>query len=160
VETLYDNLKSRLLNRITRTGQVQLAPFPHIQGDRFLAGNRRLAYLIRGAFQLHESQLSRAPDWIYTERWDIEAKADVSEKISLDQMLTMLQRLLTDRFRLQTYKETRQVAVYELVVSTSGHRYVARLPESYCSISSTWNVTSGNATGETASPARKVRASS
>jgi uncharacterized protein (TIGR03435 family) len=99
-----------------------LGPIPRVQGDRFLAGNTSLAYLIKGAFQLHDSQLIGAPDWIYSERWDIEARADVSEKISRDQMLTMLQRLLIDRFRLRMHREMRQVAVYELVMGSSGHK--------------------------------------
>src|SRR5262245_45871998 len=78
-------------------------PIPHVQGDRFLAGNTSLRYLIKGAYQLHDDRLVGGPDWINSERWDIEAKAAAPGRISREQMLALLQQLLADRFQLSMH---------------------------------------------------------
>jgi uncharacterized protein (TIGR03435 family) len=60
------------------------------------------------------------PDWINTELWDVEAKADHS--YNLDDLHTMFQNLLADDFKLKFHKETREGKVYALEVDKSGSK--------------------------------------
>jgi len=101
---------------------------PHVEGNRFVAGNVSLGYLIRGAYQLHDYQLTGGPGWIYSDRFDIEAKAEGESRITREQMHTMLQRLIVDRFQLKTRRETKQLPVYELIVTSNGHKLREGIP--------------------------------
>jgi uncharacterized protein (TIGR03435 family) len=86
--------------------------------------------LIDYAFGIHYSeQLSGAPAWISSERFNVDATFDVSvgaalQKMSKDDRAVarqqMLQALLADRFKLTFHRETRQLSVYTLVVAKSG----------------------------------------
>lgn len=59
-----------------------------------------------------------APDWVDTQRYTIDARADGDPP--REQMVLMLQSLLADRFKLAAHWETRQVPVYALVIAKSG----------------------------------------
>jgi uncharacterized protein (TIGR03435 family) len=58
------------------------------------------------------------PDWLTTERFDIQANfpADTPPQ----QVRQMTQALLAERFKLTLHRETRQMAVYALVVAKNG----------------------------------------
>jgi uncharacterized protein (TIGR03435 family) len=58
------------------------------------------------------------PDWLTTQRFDIQAKLPVDT--SPDQGRAMTQALLTERFKLALHKETMQLPMYALVVAKSG----------------------------------------
>lgn len=58
-----------------------------------------------------------------SENYQIEAKADGNA--SSDQLLTMLQSLLEDRFQLKTHRQTKELPVYLLLPAKNG----LRLPE-------------------------------
>lgn len=55
------------------------------------------------------------PDWIHSERFAIDAKADGQPSIQMMQG-PMMQTILEDRFKLKIHRETRQGAVYELAL--------------------------------------------
>ncbi len=59
-----------------------------------------------------------APDWLATERFDIQATfpADTTP----DQVRPMAQRLLAERFQLKLHPESRECSIYALVVARSG----------------------------------------
>ena len=59
----------------------------------------------------------RAPSWLGSERWDMVAKGP--EQANQQQLRTMLQNLLIDRFKLVARREMRNVPVYALVLSRS-----------------------------------------
>ncbi len=79
---------------------------------------------------LQSSQrLSGGPEWIDSEKYDIEAKAEpnaipvgLSGKSRSDRLMLMLQALLADRFKLAVHRETKQMAVYALVAARNGPR--------------------------------------
>jgi uncharacterized protein (TIGR03435 family) len=60
------------------------------------------------------------PGWIGTEKYDIEAKVDVSQVNVHVDYGPMLQALLADRFRLRAHRETKELPVYSLVVAKNG----------------------------------------
>src|SRR5262249_17496764 len=77
-----------------------------------------LVDLITSAYHLRYDQLSGAPGWAFSEHYDVVATAD--QAITIDQMRTMLQDLLAERFHLQVHRETKEVPMYALVVGKKG----------------------------------------
>ena len=74
---------------------------------------------IIGAYSIGPHQVIGGPDWVYTDRWDILAKAD--QPIDDDDILNqMLQALLADRFQLTLHRETRILPAYVLEVDKHG----------------------------------------
>jgi bla regulator protein BlaR1 len=61
------------------------------------------------------------PSWIYSERYDIDAKAEGNVHAWITQG-PMLQVLLEDRIKLKIRRETREVPVYALTVTKSGSK--------------------------------------
>jgi uncharacterized protein (TIGR03435 family) len=96
------------------SGTSLVRPLP---GGRFSVINFSLAGLIKRAYRLQDNQLVGGPDWIRSEGYDIEAKAESAA--SAEQMLLMLRTLLTERFRLALRTERRELPVYALVLVKS-----------------------------------------
>lgn len=94
---------------------VMISPRP---GGKFVARNSSLESLIAFAYQINNFQFSGAPDWLHSERYDIEAKA--SEDLTSASMRPMLQALLEDRLHLKFHRETKEEAVYALLVGKHG----------------------------------------
>jgi uncharacterized protein (TIGR03435 family) len=85
--------------------------------------------IISVAYGVESFRISGGPDWVPSERFDIEAKmdaatADALEKLSRDQRVLaqqqMLQALLGDRFRLTVHRETKELTTYTLVIAKGG----------------------------------------
>lgn len=85
--------------------------------------------LIMSAYGVNPRQISGEPEWLTSERYDIEAKmdpatADELSKLSEDQRKAarerMLQVLLTERFKLKVHQETKELPIYALVVAKNG----------------------------------------
>lgn len=83
--------------------------------------NVSLRDLIRMAYRVKEFQVS-GPEWIHN-RFNIEAK--FPDGATRDQVPEMLQSLLRDRFKLQLHHETKEQAVYALVVGKNGAKLQA-----------------------------------
>jgi uncharacterized protein (TIGR03435 family) len=92
----------------------------HLPGERGYHGvNTTLFDYLRVAFQVRPEQLS-APDWIGTEYFDLEGKAD--RTCTADELHTMLQNLLIERFHIRLHRATKEVSGYRLVVEPGGHK--------------------------------------
>jgi len=87
---------------------------------RFMAEGFSLKMLAARAYSLPEVRVVGGPNWVESERYDIEAKAEGA--IPAGQMPLMLQSLLEDRFHLKAHKESREMPVYELHVARSGSK--------------------------------------
>jgi uncharacterized protein (TIGR03435 family) len=79
-----------------------------------VAANIPLRLLIRTAFQLQDDQIVVGPDWLATDRFDIEARGPESPGPPNAQLLAMLRSLLADRFKLITHSEKRELPVFSL----------------------------------------------
>jgi bla regulator protein BlaR1 len=95
----------------------------------FSATSATLRMLIRAAYGVNDSQIFGAPNWLNSEKYDIEARmdsavADGLRKTSEDQRNVenrrMLQALLADRFKLALHRETKQLGAYVLVIAKNG----------------------------------------
>jgi uncharacterized protein (TIGR03435 family) len=88
------------------------------RGGRLTLTNIPVQILITMAYRIKDFQLSGAPPWVMSERYDIEAKADGDP--SFDAMLPMLQTLLEDRLKFKFHHESKEMSVYALLVAKAG----------------------------------------
>ena len=98
---------------------------------RVMATNVPLNDLVRTAFLLQPQEMvmgERAPTWITTDRWDIEAKA--AGEPSPQQMRAMLRNLLIDRFKLVTRRDVRTMSAYALVLARNDRQLGPQLRRS------------------------------
>lgn len=103
----------------------------------FFATSYTLQKLIRVAYGVEDDQISGGPNWLNSLRYDVEARTDSSavnelrklgpnqRKVVVD---SMLQALLTDRFRLILHRETKEVPVLALVIAESGLKLQRAIP--------------------------------
>jgi uncharacterized protein (TIGR03435 family) len=94
---------------------------------RFTATNSSLQRLIGFAYDVRNYQMSKGPNWVDSDKFTIEARADSSIQIppglaGFVPMRLMLQSLLAERFHLAAHKEMRQEQVYELVLDKEGSK--------------------------------------
>ena len=79
--------------------------------------------LMRQAFgQLQDFQLVGGPDWINSDRFDIEAKLEGGGPMSPQVIQSVLRQILEERFALKVHRETRELPIYALVVARSDGR--------------------------------------
>ncbi len=93
--------------------------------------NVTLKRCIRYAYTIAEDQILGGPKWIDDLRYDILAKAD--HPADEPELLTMLQPLLADRFKLKLHHETRVVSGYILTVAKGGIKATVADPNRHSS---------------------------
>src|SRR5215472_10771973 len=91
-----------------------------LPGGRYVGTNATVRKLIRLALGVEDEQILAAPGWIDGERYDIHAKTGSTAKLEPAEFQRDLLALLQDRFQLLFHRETRERAVYWLVVPKSG----------------------------------------
>jgi uncharacterized protein (TIGR03435 family) len=91
---------------------------PTAGGNGYSALNFPVRQMIALMYWIPLHQVTGGPDWIDTAPYDIEAKAD--HPYSLDDLHTMFQNLLADRFHLKFHIEQREGPVYALTIDKSG----------------------------------------
>jgi uncharacterized protein (TIGR03435 family) len=79
--------------------------------------------LIREAYGLKVYPLSRGPDALWTDPYDVIAK--VSPDASKEQRMLMLQELLAERFKLVVHRETKELPIYTLEAGKDGPNFRA-----------------------------------
>jgi uncharacterized protein (TIGR03435 family) len=102
-------------------------------GGYFFATNVSLKSLILQAYGLQDFQVSGGPDWIDSDRFDIEARAEAGAVIQDEPpdsgrpstFALMLQSLLEERSQLKLRRETRDLPAYLLVVGRDGSKLKA-----------------------------------
>ena len=91
----------------------------------FTATNADLTNLLMNAFDIKPDLIFGLPPWARSNRWNLQAKIvdpDLTtlKKLTNDQRRSMLAQVLADRFHLKTHTETKQLPVYNLVVTPHG----------------------------------------
>jgi uncharacterized protein (TIGR03435 family) len=93
-------------------------------GGRLTATNVTLRMLTGYAYKVRNFELSGGLGWIESDRYDIAAKAEDGNSAE-DQLQSMTQRLLEERFELVVHRETKEMPVYVLLPGKNG----PKLPE-------------------------------
>jgi uncharacterized protein (TIGR03435 family) len=97
-----------------------------VNGRSYQTKNTSLADLIQVAYGLHQKQIVDAPAWVAEEKFDLVAVPDGEGQPSLRQWLTMVQKLLADRFGLTFHHAMRDLSVYVLSIAKDGPRNLVK----------------------------------
>jgi uncharacterized protein (TIGR03435 family) len=89
-------------------------------GGRLTAVNLSVRKMLRNAFDVEDYQISGAPRWIDSTKYDIEAKMPAGVGITRDDIPALLASLLEKRFRLRYHRETTELTEYALEIGRDG----------------------------------------
>jgi uncharacterized protein (TIGR03435 family) len=99
-------------------------------GGRFQAQNNTLQELVSYAYGVDMSraglQITGGPPWLDRDRFDVDAVAPGGSTTPA-QAREMVRALLSERFKLQAHRETREVATYDLMLDRDDRRLGSRL---------------------------------
>lgn len=87
-----------------------------IRGTEVTAVYTTVSDLIVFAYGVHVGQISGAPAWVESDKFDITGKPEGGGQPNPNQFKTMLQKLLADRFQLTLHRDKKQLTVYALTV--------------------------------------------
>jgi bla regulator protein BlaR1 len=97
--------------------------------EGFSASGVTVKGLLVTAYKLEDNQISGAPDWMNSAKFDIEATIDEAtandlKKLEPEQRVLvaqrMLQTFLAERFKLKVHGESKELPIYNLVVAPGG----------------------------------------
>ena len=91
---------------------------PLAGGQTYIAANVPVRLMIELMYKVTDSQISGGPAWLNTDRFDIEARAEHPSNV--DELHTMFQTLLAERFGLRFHTEMRELPLFALVVDKGG----------------------------------------
>lgn len=96
-----------------KTGDYTVA----VNGRRFFTYETSVKDLIDYAYMLHASQIVGGPEWMESEKFDVEAKADGEGRLKQPESRAMVQQLLAERFHFAFHRDHRELAIYEIVAT-------------------------------------------
>ncbi len=104
----------------------------------FTARGATARFLLSFAYHVREFQIIGGPGWINSEKYDIDAKGEVSggdespktpPSQNMGQVRLRLQSLLADRFKLRVSHTTNELPVYALIVAKNGPKIREAKPD-------------------------------
>ena len=107
---------------------------PDYKGGRFItmqsthvfaAKNYTVKALVVAAYNLNPRAVSGGPAWFDSDRYDIVAKAPNEVRPNLDEQMSMLRKLLAERFGLSIHREQKELSIYALTVAKNGPKLKA-----------------------------------
>lgn len=102
--------------------------------DRCEMTNVTLGIMLQNAYGLRPSQVTGLPSWANSDHFDVQCKVvdadkELLKKLTPEQRRPMYQAILKDRFGLQAHLETKNMAVFDLVVGKDGVKMEALAPQ-------------------------------
>lgn len=96
---------------------------PMAGGVGYTAENIPVKLMISLMYKVPMRQIVGAPEWLTTERYDVQAKAD--GKYGIDELQAMYRNLLAERFGLKFHLERKEGPVYALLTEPGGVKMTA-----------------------------------
>lgn len=122
----FDVATIRLSKQADRNGGIKALP----GGNGYTAQNIPVKLMISLMYRVPMRQIIGGPDWLNSDRYNVEAKTDGS--YSIDDLHTMYQNLLADRFNFKFHIEKKEGNVYALLLDTPGSKMkVNQSPQDY-----------------------------
>lgn len=91
--------------------------------NHFTMRNAPLGFLIQFAYNIDsQDHISATPGWMDSQEYDVFAKVEGEQELTLEQMRPMLRRLLEERFHFAAHHETKMVSGFALIVVKGGAR--------------------------------------
>ena len=87
---------------------------------RFYVKNYSLKSLVMAAYNLTPRAVSGGPAWAVSDRYDILAGTPGELQPNLDEQMSMLRKLLADRFKLTFHREPKEFSIYALTIAKNG----------------------------------------
>jgi len=91
-----------------------------VMGRRYVTHGTSLAQLMQVAYGVNEKQIVGAPAWAFEERFDLVGEPDAEGEPNAKQWLTMMQKLIAERFALTLHHEQREISSYVLATGKDG----------------------------------------
>jgi len=92
-------------------------------GGELNVKNYLLIQYIAFAYRMNDGQMkafqAMAPQWVMTDRFNIQARTE-NHEVTKDQLRLMMRSLLAERFKMAVHEEERQEAVFGLVLVKPG----------------------------------------
>jgi uncharacterized protein (TIGR03435 family) len=88
--------------------------------NRFYAKGFTLQALVAAAYSLTPRAISGGAAWTDADRYDILASTPGDVQPNLDEQMSMLRKLLADRFQLTFHREPKELPVYALTLAKGG----------------------------------------
>jgi uncharacterized protein (TIGR03435 family) len=111
---------------IRLAGTDQEGTFIRMQGPhRFYAKNYTLKSLVGAAYNLTPRGISGGPAWIVSEHFDIVAKTPGDVQPDIGEQMSMLRKLLAERFQLKFHREQKEFSIFALTVAKNGSKLEA-----------------------------------
>jgi uncharacterized protein (TIGR03435 family) len=92
----------------------------------FICQNCSLYWVLADAYKIHSYDFS-GPDWLQSARFDFSAR--IPAGTAKEDFQKMIANLLTERFKMATHRETRQIEVYEMSVAKNGPKFKESTPK-------------------------------
>src|SRR5262245_47159445 len=92
-----------------------------INHDRMNIDAAELRQIVGLAYGIQRIRVLGGPNWADSDQFDIVAKAE-SADATRDEIRSMLQALLAERFKLVVHRETKEVPAYSLVLAKGGSK--------------------------------------
>ena len=91
-------------------------------GHNFTTRNSSLTDLIAFAYNVQPKQIIGAPDWMDKDRFDIAAISDTEGMPNGNQLKSMVQKLLADRWKLTIHHDKKEMSAFVLTVGKNGQK--------------------------------------
>lgn len=91
-----------------------------VRGQNLVTINTTLNDLITMAYDIHVKQITGAPAWFESDKYDLEIKPDKPGQPSVAQMKIIIQKLLADRFQLKFHRDKKELSVYAITAMKGG----------------------------------------
>jgi uncharacterized protein (TIGR03435 family) len=92
----------------------------NLRGRQVVFQNTTVEQFLLLGYGLQKSQLAGEPDWVKTERWNVDGLANVDGKPNWKQTQGMMRKLLAERFGLKLHPEQREMPVFALTIAKGG----------------------------------------
>jgi uncharacterized protein (TIGR03435 family) len=112
----FDVATIRPSKQADRNGGIKALP----GGNGYSAQNIPIKLMISLMYRVPMRQITGGPDWLDSDRYNVEARADRS--YSIDDLHIMFQNLLADRLNLKFHIDTKEGPVYALMLDTPGSK--------------------------------------
>jgi len=91
-----------------------------VMGRHVIVQNQTVEIMLMMSYGLQKSQLAGLPDWVKTERFDVDGIASMDGQPNVQQFQSMVRKLLAERFGLKAHIEQREMPVFALTVAKGG----------------------------------------
>lgn len=92
---------------------------------QFAVKNFTLRMMLAAAYNLTPKAVSGGPSWLDSDGYDVLGETPGSVRPTFEEQMTMLRKLLAERFNLTLHREEKEFSIYALTVARGGPKLLA-----------------------------------